>query len=801
MANAIQTVDNLIQGVSQQAAQNRRLTQCEEQFDCLNQPVEGCVARPGLEMVKRLFTGSANGRFHAPIFRDLDERYQVILGNGSLRVFNLLDGSEASVSSPGGLSYLNCSGTPSEVFSVAAAEDVIFVANTERTPAIGTAKSPSRPQEAMFYFKAGSYLTTYVISITFENVVYQWQYQSPDNSVVTNAEHITTSALCYALYNAMVTDPVNSPTAHLGFNMERKGSIMRIWRNDGAAFFIDVQDGQGNTQLLGFKDTVGGFEKLPQSGFEGMVFKVLGDVKDDADDYYVEFTGGSSTGVWEECVKPDTPITLNPATMPYQLKNIGYNSFTFEPAPWGNRVAGDPSSSKNPSFIGKRIIEVAFDNSRLLFLTSGTAVWSRNRNPYVFFPDTVQAKLATAPVDYEVKASKRIAVLSTVLQTDAATYLWAENRQFKIDTADQPFAAETISIPPSTSFEFNDKVPPVPVGESVLFVHDNGPWSGVTDIQFRQGDPAGSTGLTDHAPKYVPKGLTWMDATDTAKKAVFFSPSEPNHLFLYEWHYSEGRRVLSAWQTWRLPGDCSILWGVFDRSTLYLTVQRPDGVYLLKCSLAPYQVDPDADAKYLTRLDLRVTEAAMSLAYNTGTQRTTITLPYLVPDPANYRLVSRAQFGGISRGTQLDVISWAVVNGVSVATVPGNMVGMALYGGWRVSSERVEGQFFPRDQEGAYAHTERTTVGYYSVAHSDSGYYRIEKLNAVTREVEARELMTGRYNGDPENQFGEPVLKTGSTKIAVAAVNDQFRIRLINDTFLPSAWQSAVWHYDAKVPK
>lgn len=800
MANSTQTVENLIQGTSQQSAQNRRLTQCEEQFDCLNQPVEGCVARSGFDVVKKLFDGDATGMFNAPIFRDKDERYQVFVGNGTIRVFNVLTGAEATVTiTPPAATYLAATGVPRSVFSLAAAEDVIFLANEEKVPAMGTVRAPSRPKEAMFYFKAGSYLTTYVISLTFGGVVYQWQYQTPDNSVVGNAQHITTSAICYALYNAMVTDPVNSPTSHLGFNMERKGSIMRIWRNDGQDFLIDVQDGQGNTQLLGFKETVGGFDKLPQSGFDGMVFRVLGDAKDDADDYFVEFTGGSSTGVWEECAQPNVLTSLDPATMPIQLKNTAYNTFVLEQAPWGARLAGDETSAKNPSFIGKRIREIAFDNARLLILTQGTVVWSRNENPYVFFPDTVQAKLATAPVDYQVKASKKIAVLSTVLQTDAATFLWAEDRQFKVDTSDLPFAGENLSIPPSTAFEFNDAVPPFPVGDSVIFVQDNGPWSAVTDIKFREGNPIlPPTGLTDHAPNYVPSGLQWMGATDTGKKSVYFAPTTPNQLYVYEWHFSEERRVLSAWQTWRLPEDCVILWGVFDKAILYLSVQRPDGVYLIKTSFAPYQVDPDAGAKYVTRLDLRVTEAAMVVTYDAGTQTTSFKLPYLVPDVENYRLVSRAAFEDRSRGTQLTFSGTATEDGVTILHVFGDHRGLALYGGWRISSERLEGQFFPRNEEGGYAHTERCTVAYYTANHSKSGYYRLEKVDPVTREVTGREEMTGRYNGDPENQFGEPILKTGSTKLAVAALNDQCRIRLINDTFLPSAWQSAVWEFSVR---
>lgn len=796
---ATQTVENLMQGVSQQGAQNRRLTQCEEQFDCLNQPVEGCVARPGFEVVKKLFTGTASGVFSAPVFRDSDERYQVMIANGSIRVFNLLDGTEATVTVEDGAdAYLACTGTPRTVFSLAAAEDVIFIANSERVPAMdATALSDDRPPEALFYFKAGSYLTTYVISVTIGGVVYQWQYQTPDNSVVANAQHITTDAICYSLYNAMVTDPVNSITDDLGFNIQRNGSVMRLWRSDGTDFSIDAQDGQGNTQLLGFKETVGGFDKLPASGFPGMVFRVIGDASEDADDFYVQFTGNSGTGVWEECAEPDIKVALDGDTMPVRLSNTGLNTFVLDVPPWGLRLVGDEESAPDPSFVGRTIREVAFDNARLLILTSASAVWSRNKNPYVFFPDTVQAKLATSPVDYEVKASKKIAILSTVLQTDAATFLWAEDRQFVVDTADLPFAGENISIPPSTSFTFNKDVAPAAIGEYVHFVRDNGPWSDVTALEFRQGSYNGSTGLTDHAPKYVPRGVTWSAETDAPAKAFYYSPEDPSNLYLYEWHFSERTRVQSAWQTWRLPDGCVPIWGTFDKSVFYLTVQKGGDVWLLKASLAPFQVDPEEGSKYLTRLDFRITEAAMTVTHDDVANETSFELPYLVNDTDQYRLITRLAFpdGMVSRGYRLPVERIEENAGVSVVVVKGNWEGAQVYGGWRISSERLESQFFPRDENGSYAHVKRCTLDRFYVAHSDSGFYRAEKLNAVNGAVEGFMTMTGRYNGDPENVFGEPVLKTGTVDLPIAALNENVRVRLVNDTFLPSAWQSAVWQF------
>ena len=51
MSNRTRSVDNLVQGVSQQDASQMRDAQCLEQFDCFNSPKDGAVSRNGFEII------------------------------------------------------------------------------------------------------------------------------------------------------------------------------------------------------------------------------------------------------------------------------------------------------------------------------------------------------------------------------------------------------------------------------------------------------------------------------------------------------------------------------------------------------------------------------------------------------------------------------------------------------------------------------------------------------------------------------------------------------------------------------
>jgi len=91
------SVPNLIQGVSQQPDATRFDGQCEEQENALSSVAEGLKKRPNTRHIARLLTSaiSSNAKVHF-INRSDDEKY-VAIHDGSLRIFNLDTGVEATI--------------------------------------------------------------------------------------------------------------------------------------------------------------------------------------------------------------------------------------------------------------------------------------------------------------------------------------------------------------------------------------------------------------------------------------------------------------------------------------------------------------------------------------------------------------------------------------------------------------------------------------------------------------------------------------------------------------------------------
>jgi len=788
-----QPVPNLIQGVSQQAPQQRRDSQCETQFDCVNSPVDGCIPRPGFDLTKFLPGVNFTNCFAYDIFRDFNEHYLVVVSAGAIRVFDLADGTECTVSTPHGLGYLATAGAPRDVFLATTVEDYTFILNREVAPAMGSATAPSRPSEALLSFRAGAYATTYKVNVGFGSTNYTYSYTTPDNSVAGNAQYIATNRLADTMFTAM------APLDALGFTRALVGNVIYLARTDGANFAVEAQDGVGGTHFKAAKATVQSFSDLPKAGVDGFTIRVRGDSKTSADDYFVRFNGqGEGGGYWEETIAPSTPISLNPVTMPHQLVNTGYRTFSFQRAPWGARVAGDTSTSQDPSFVGKRIEDIFFDRNRLALLTEGTCVWSKAGNPYVFFPDTVQTILASAPVDIKVRGGRKrnSAPLRMAVQAGEATMLWAQKAQFRVTSGADPFKQDTVEALPATSYEFAERVDPNATGQSLYFATEPGAFCRIRDLFIRDGKPQDDSDVTAHVGRYIPAGVRSLSSLDSLGLLTVFSTGSPSRIYAYNWLVSDNQRVQSAWNTWRLPPSSTILWTTAFRSFVYALVARPDGVALLKCDLS--QDRTDNYGPYLTRLDFRTGESSLlgPITYNAGANTSALVLPHapveLDADLGAY-VVAVGQSGTNSTRSYIRGQSFPILSrSGNTITVQGDCRGLQLYVGFRISAERTESEFYLRSENGAQP-VDRLQVSQLVIVHANTAYYRAEVVYS-NGDVK-HHVFNGSYLGDPGNVTDQVVTANGQFSIPILSDNTGFTVRLINDSFLPSAWQTAEWRY------
>ena len=236
---------NMLGGVSQQAAAQQFPSQCKELTNGYPSIVDGLSRRPPTQHVGRLIFGDhPESHFHY-IDRDQDERYIVVVGSGSIQVFDL-EGNAKTVHSPDGLDYLECDSPRTQLKALTLA-DYTFIVNTTVDVEKDEDSAPTvRNPEALVFVKQGAYSTTY--TITGSAGAY-----SDSTTTGASAGDANTEAIAAALADAVVA----------GFTVTRSGSVIWIRADGSDDFSMTVSDGIGNTGLVLVKDSVQTFDDLP----------------------------------------------------------------------------------------------------------------------------------------------------------------------------------------------------------------------------------------------------------------------------------------------------------------------------------------------------------------------------------------------------------------------------------------------------------------------------------------------------------------------------------------------------------
>lgn len=789
-------IPNLINGVSQQAPSQRRDTQCEFQRNCINSPVEGAIARPPTELVRFIPGLDVSGGYYFTLLRSVTEKYVVVVRSGSVRAWNLVTGLEATISTPNGVSYLTTVGDPAQTFRHVTVEDTTFLVNRTVVPVVDNAtRSPTRPFEAIAFFRAGNYAETYTVTIPS---VGTYGFRSAGGTA-GNEPWIKTNYLAQALeaYLTGATTFANTTATNtgtdirtLGFTVTRDGSGVYISRSTD--FGIKAQDGAADNAFRVIKDQVQKFSDLPQSGFSGFTIKVAGQDAAVEDDYWVQFKlggAGNSTGLWEEVVAPNTALGFDDNTMPWALTSTGLNTFTFTRQSWAKRVAGDGTiASRNPEFTGKPIQDLFFHRGRFGILTEGSVTFSAARQFFTFFPSTAQTKLASDPISYKV-AHTKVALLKDAVAYNEQLLLWADGVQFRVDSGEVMEEAN-VEIIASSEFSYNPECRPIGIGDNVYFASKNGTWSGVWEyFVTKQGTSKSAQSVNDQAPSYVPGDLVLSTGSAALRTIVFLSASQRNRLYTHSFFSSGDEKLQSAWNYWEFDSQTAIQVAVFDQNLLRLFIRRPDGMSIETLNCQAVQNDPGLNI--LIRLDRRVTEASLtSIAYNSGTNRSTFVVPTLTPQ-SEMVVVVRGNSTSPA-GTEFPVVS--IDAGTRTVTVEGNIVGENLYVGWRMPSALYTfSEFYPKDQRNIFIPLERVQLRYLNIVHSRTGYYRMNVKYQGGKEYVSE--FTGRVLGEPTNMTDTISISDGEFRRPIKANARRVRVSLENDSYLPSAWQSAEWQF------
>jgi len=796
------SIPTLLRGVSQSSDSSKQSDHADIQDNADSNPVVGLVKRSGIQHVTNLSTSTLGNVHIQTINRDVNERYVAIFSNGNVKVYEL-DGTEKTVTKPDGTAYLNTS-NPRDTIKTVTIADFTFVVNTNQVTAMDSTLSAGNITQAIIFVKQVSNDTVY--SVTVDGVTV--------TDDTTNDSSLSTSQVASDLQSGL-----NSGLS--GFTIARSGSVIHIKKNDGSNFAIDGTDTQGNTQLTIVKNSVQRFTDLPAVSPNGMVVEVKGDESTNFDNYYVKFVTNNGNaleeGQWEETVEAGIPFKFDYATMPHVLIRQADGNFRFARVDgdtytlsgvtytlpvWGERTAGDTESAKDPSFIGSKINNVFFFRNRLGFLADDNVILSNVSEFFNFFPDTVLTVVDSHPIDVAASHTK-VAILKHAVTMGEQLILFSEQTQFVLSSSADNLTPTTANVLVSTEFESSDDAAPVGSGNSIYFLTRKGNFAGIREYITQTSETArDAANITIHVPRLIPSNIFKLAVSNNQDILVCVGTDNPNKLFINRWLFgNQGQKVLNSWFTFTINENRSIKNVDFIGTDLFLVIEEANTVTLEKI---PFESDfKETNADFEFHLDHKVTEANVTVAYNSSTDKTTFTLPYRLR--AKMDIVGRylasnetSTFVDINGVTQTlkpaTVIQSTNLTNGSTTTIEANgdyrnakvIIGEPYDMHYRFSKQRITET---PQQNSAEIISSRLQLHHFYIKFEKSGFFQVE----VTPELRdtSTHKFSGRFLGAASAAIGQLNLETGTFRVPIMSRADKVDIDVKNRTFLPTLLASA----------
>ena len=799
-------IPTLLRGISQSSDALKQPDHADIQDNADSNPVLGLTKRSGLQYVTALSSSTLGNVHIQTINRDINERYVAVFSNGNVKVFEL-DGTEKTVNKPDGTAYLNTS-TPRSVIKTVTIADFTFVVNTSITAAMDSTLSGGTGTKAIIFINQATAKTTYTVTIDGVTVT--------DNT--DGDSTLSTDTIAADLKTGL-------DSGLSGFTIARNGPVLYVRKNDNSNFSIDGSDTQGDTKMTIVKDSVQRFTDLPTVSPHGYVVEVKGDDETDFDNYYVKFVGNNTTtdgvleeGQWEETVEAGIPFKFDYATMPHILVRQADGNFRFARVDgdtytisgtnytlpkWGERTVGDIVSAPDPSFIGEKINNVFFFRNRLGFLAGDNVILSRVSEFFNFFPETVVSVLDNEPIDVAASHTK-VAILKSAVTMGEKLILFSEQTQFVLTSSADNLTPKTANVIVITEFENSAAAQPVGSGSSIYFLTQKGTFAGIREYIIQgEAQIRDAANVTIHVPRLIPSNIFKMAVSTNQDILILLGSDNANKLYVYRWLYGEGgQKALSAWFTYTINSDRSILNIDFIGTDLFVVIEEANKVTLEKIPFETEFREPNASFEY--HLDHKVTEATtgVSVSYSSGTGLSTFTVPYRLR--ASMNIVGRylgsgetSTFVDVQGNTktlkagQLILTSNATNGSTSTITATGDyrnskfIIGEPFEMHYRFSKQRLteQGAGSPEYVGG------RLQIHHFYIKYEDAGFFKVE-VTPENRDTSTHKF-TGRLLGSGSASIGQINLDTGTFKVPIMSKSDKVDIDIKNNTFLPTRLASA----------
>ena len=430
-------------------------------------------------------------------------------------------------------------------YDVLTVQDTSIICNNLKTVEALTPPTYNSKSSAALVL-SGSPIGKYNIKITDED----------DSNVKTMSEYTSPITATYdELLTELKTRIDNLNVTNLV--VTKYDDALHLVRNNGnTGFKITATGGVNNDKLSVVQDVVDTVSDLPFNTIHGRKIKV---VNTDSlyDTYWAEFIaedGVSGRGYWAETMDPTLSKGLLDTTMPHELVNPLKNIFIFRKIVWTGRTVGDDVTNPQPSFVGAKIQQSFFHNSRLGFLSKDNVTLSQSQDFYNFYAISAQTQTDSDPVDLSCSAI-RPAALHGVIPTTQGLVLFSQSQQFLMGSGNGILTPTTTTIRTISNYEMDTDVDPVDMGTNINFISKTPAYTRVFGMVTRgQDENPQVLDVGRVVNEWIPSGIDTFIASPQNQFLALSNQSD-DKIYFYR-TYSDGKEnVLEAWFNWQLMGN------------------------------------------------------------------------------------------------------------------------------------------------------------------------------------------------------------------------------------------------------
>ena len=779
-------IHNFLGGVSQQPDKLKFPNQLKEQVNFHADPVEGNIKRPPTEHIAKLMDGQVGKIFCHSHVKDDDQAFFSIITTNDIKVFGI-DGIEKQLTKPSDISYIQTTNPRFDLTAVTYA-DYTFLCNKTKTVKIknNTVSNPFA-NAALIYIKTGNPSADYIVYI---DNVQKAKYTTDDEATNYRTNWIAEN---------LETNLRQNLTPTSDWNIVRRGSVILIQNLKGKNFQLRADDSNGFKSMSVIKDTASAISDLPKTAPNGFRLKIIGDKGNSSDDYYVKFETTNSnadtfsTGEWVETSATGIKNILDNTTMPHGLLSKPDGTFEFKALDYTNRDAGDDDSNPIPSFVDAKINTIFTHKARIGYLANENLILSSSRNIYNFWKESVLTELDTDRIDTPVTSPRGVSVLRHAVPFDKSLLLFSDNSQFVLEGGNV-LSEKTASIDLTTGYETSEQVAPVNAGSTLFFAFDKNEHTGIREYFVNQALINDAEDITSYVPTYLPsKAFKMINSTLDNMLGLLFEET-PKRLYCYKYYYSNNQKQQSAWGYWEFSDAVEILDAFMIKNEIFFVIQYQDGVYLEKANLTAGIVDINyidqtgKQVRFNVLVDRKTTDIQKS--YNKANNLTTFTFPY--PSTGDPVLVD-------DRGIELVIQPSNIQRNTDNITVKvrGDHTNDNIIGGIRYTAYFTLPHIYYRQKDSngndvALDGSLQLFDIWFNYART--GYFRVE-VTPLYQDTSVY-VFNGKTIGTPSTTLNQTPIVDGEFPVAVLCRSKEVEIRVVNDSYLPSNFISALWNGD-----